>query len=255
MSSSQRLTKKIIIAVIYILIFTSIIFIIIVTFFPRKPEIIVEKPNIQPLNIIKYGEIKLKNGKSDFWVEISNPNDDFGASKFEYTFILANSENKEIKKRDIDFILPGDKTKYILLLDIDSDYKLVNFELSQNNIEWTQLSKFNLPELVIRNTSLGNSTKAGNDFTVFGILTNNSALNLKNIQVISILTDDNKNIIGVNKTIIRDVLTAESRDFEMTWKNEIPNASISNTTIYAQSNILIDEELLIQLQQNPVFDR
>lgn len=254
MSSSQRLIKKIIIAAIYVLILIAIIFIIIVNLFPKQPEIIIQKPNIQALSIIKYGELQLPNGKSDFWAEISNPNDDFGASKLEYTFVLSDSEGKEIRKSDTTFILPGDKNKYILLLDMNSDYKLVNFELS-TNIEWTKLSKFNLPELVIRNTSLGNSTKAGNNFTVFGILTNNSAVNLKNIQVIAILTDDNKNIIGLNKTIIRDVLTTESRDFEMTWQNEIPKASISNTIIYAQSNVLIDRELLIQLQQSPIFDR
>lgn len=256
MTSSQRLTKKVIIAVIYILIFITFIFIIVVSLFPRKPVIIVEEPDIKALQIIKSGTIKLNNGKLDFWAEISNPNDDFGASKFEYNFILQDSEdNKELKKRGESFILPGDKKRYILLLDMSPNYKLVNFELSTENIEWRQLSKLDLPELSIRNVTLGNSMKAGNLFTVFGILTNNSSVNLKNIQVIAILTDNNSNIVGVNETLIRDVLTSKSRDFEMTWRDEIPNTSTDNTTIYAQSNVLADQELLIQLQQWPLFDR
>jgi len=256
MTSSQRLTKKVIIGSFYIAILAIIIFILVINLFPRKPVIIVENPDIKPLQIIKSGTIQLENGKSDFWAEISNPNDDFGASKFEYNFILKDSEdNKEIKKRGESFILPGDKKRYILLLDMSPNYKLLNFELSTENIEWRQLSKLNLPELLIRNVSLGLSNKVGNKFTAFGTLTNSSSVNLKNIQVIAILTDDNKNILGVNETSIRDVLTSESRDFEMTWNNEITNTSNSNTIIYAQSNILRDKELLIQLQRSPVFDR
>jgi hypothetical protein len=255
MTSSQRLTKQIIIAVIYILIFATTIFIIVVNLFPRRPVVIVEKPDIQSLQIIKSGTVKLDNDKLDFWAEINNPNDDFGASEFVYTFVLQDSEGKEIRKSDKSFILPGDKKRYVLLLNMNPDYKLVNFELSSDSIEWTQLSKIALPELVIRNVSLGTSIKAGNKFTLFGILTNASPVNLKNIQVIAILTDGNGSILGVNQTSIRDVLTSESRDFEMIWNNEIANTSAVNTTIYAQSNILKDKELLIQLQPKPIFDR
>lgn len=255
MTSTQRLTKQIIIAVVYILIFSTIVFVIVINLFPRQPIIVVEKPDIQPLKVIKSGTVKLDNGKLDFWAEINNPNDNFGASEFVYTFILQDAEGKEIRKTDKSFILPGDKKRYLLLLDMNPDYKLVNFELSTDNIEWTQLSKIALPELVIRNVSLGNSVKAGNKFTLFGILTNSSAVNLKNIQVIAILTDGNDNILGVNKTLIRDILSSESRDFEVIWDNEIANTSAANATIYAQSNVLDDKDLLIQLQPNPIFDR
>ena len=253
MTSSQRKSKQVIIASLYTSILAIIVFIIVINIFPNTPKITVEQPNIQKLNVNKFGSIKLGNGYSDFWAEISNPNDDFGSSKLGYTFVLKNSKEEIVRKSDATFILPGDKKRYVLLLNISSEYKIENFELS-DNLEWSKLSKFNLPELAIRNVELGNSKKAGNDFTAFGILTNNSSVNLKNIQIIAILTDNNKEIIGVNETLIRDVLTAESRDFEMIWKNQINNASSTNTTIYAQSNILTDKELLLQLQTNPIFD-
>jgi hypothetical protein len=254
MTLSQRLTKQIIIAMVYILVFISIVFIIIVSFFPRKTEIIIEKPNIKTLQVIKSGVIKLDNGKLDFWAEINNPNDEFGASEFTYTFILKDTKGKEVRKSDKSFILPGDKKRYVVLLNISPDYTLVNFELSSEPV-WTKLSQIDLPELVIRNVILGNSVKAGNKFTLSGIITNASAVNLKNIEVIAILTDGKDNIIGINKTLIRDVISSESREFEMIWDNEINNTSVANTTVYTQSNILKDKELLIQLQQNPIFDR
>lgn len=254
MTSSQRQIKKVIIASIYIVLFATGIFIGVINLFPTKKTVILEKEDIKALEVVKYGAIQLDSGKLDFWAEISNPNDDFGVSKLDYTFLLVDKEGNEIRKNGNSFILPGDKKRYILLLDMSSDYKLLNFELNKNLI-WKKLSKFYLPELSIRNISLGKSNKVGNNFTVFGILTNNNQVNLKNIQVISILTDDKKNIVGVNETLIRDVLTGESRDFEMIWNNEIPNTSISDTTIYAQSNILDDRELLIQLQKSPIFDK
>lgn len=253
MTSSQRKSKQVIIASLYTSILAIVVFIIVINIFPNTPKIIVEQPNIQKLNVNKFGSIELGNGYSDFWAEISNPNDDFGSSKLGYTFVLKNSKEEIVRKSGTTFILPGDKKRYVLLLNISSEYKIENFEL-YDNLEWSKLSKFNLPELAIRNVELGSSKKAGNAFTAFGILTNNSSVNLKNIQIIAILTDNNKEIIGVNETLIRDVLTAESRDFEMIWQNQINNAFATNTTIYAQSNILTDKELLLQLQTNPIFD-
>lgn len=254
MTKSQRRIKQTIIASVYLIILSTIIFFIVINLFPPIPVVIEDKPFIQPLQVIKSGKIDLGNGKSDFWVEISNPNDDYGVARLEYNFILNNSNNSESKRKGDTFILPGDKKRYVLLLDVSSEYELQNFEISQE-LEWSKLSKSSLPELVIRNVSLGISTKAGNAFTVFGILTNASPINLKNIQVISIIEDDNSNIIGVNETLIRDVKTTESRDFEMIWQEELSDATKDNTKIYAQSNILSDKALLIELQQQPIFER
>ncbi|MEY2986423.1 MAG: hypothetical protein RJB24_652 [Candidatus Parcubacteria bacterium] len=254
MIESQRHIKKIIIASIYLLIAATIIFFIVINFFPPTPIVVEDKPLIQSLQVTRSGKVDLGNGLVDFWAEISNPNDDFGASNLEYSFVLTNSNGEEITKNGDTFILPGDKRRYVLLFDISSEYELQRFEINQDP-EWTQLSRFNLPELVIRNTKIGDSPKVGNDFTAFGTLTNASPVNLKNIEVIAVITDDKDNIIGVNRTIIRDVLTLEARDFEMTWQNEVVGTSIFNTKIYAQSNVLNNRALLIELQQTPIFDR
>jgi len=252
MTKSERRIKQIIIASVYSLITATIVFLIVITLFPPTPVVIEDKPLIQALQVTQSGKIDLNNGFADFWVEINNPNDGFGASKLEYSFILKNSNGEETRRNGDTFILPGDKKRYILLLNVSSEYNLQQFEII-NEPNWTQLSKSALPELVIRNTRLGYSSKAGNDFTAFGTLTNVSPVNLKNIQVIAVIVDDKDNIIGVNQTLIRDVLTSESRDFEMTWPNEVIGASA--TKIYAQSNVLSDRALLIELQQTPIFDR
>lgn len=255
MNSQQRQVKQILIATAYAIILSSIVFLIMITFFPKKPApIIVEQPKPQALQITQYNSIPLGNGYSDYWAEINNPNDNFGAKSLDYTFILKNSAGDIQRKTGTTFILPGDKKRYILLLNYPGNYTLQGFELSDKPI-WAQLSRFNLPELSKKNITVGISDKAGKAFTVGGVLTNTSEFNLKNIQVIAILTDDTNTIIGVNETLIRDVLKTESRDFELTWDSNIPNASAANTTILTQSNVLDTEELLIQLQQKPVFDR
>lgn len=252
MTKSERQIKQTIIASVYSLITATIIFLIVITLFPIVPVVTEDKPLIQALQVTQSGKIDLNNGFADFWVEINNPNDGFGASKLEYSFILKNSNGEEARRNGDTFILPGDKKRYVLLLNVSSEYDLQQFDIIKEP-NWIESSKFNLPELVIRNTSLGDSSKAGNDFTAFGTLTNASPVNLKNIQVIAVIVDDKDNIIGVNQTLIRDVLTSESRDFEMTWPNEVIGASA--TKIYAQSNILSDRALLIKLQQTPIFDK
>jgi hypothetical protein len=254
MTSSQRRVKQITILSIYLVAISSIMLLIVINLFPPKPVVIEDKVLVQSLQVVNSGKIDLGNGKADFWAEIKNPNDDYGVSSFEYSFILKNFNGDEVKKNRETFILPGDKKRYVLLLDVSSEYELQSFEIAQE-LKWTQLSRFNLPELVIRNISVGDSNKAGNAFTVFGILTNASPVNLKNIQVITVITNDEGNIIGVNQTLIRDVLTSGSRDFEMIWNNKLDGVSISDIKIYAQSNVLSDRELLIDLQQSPIFDR
>lgn len=254
MTSSQRRVKQITIVSIYLVAISGIMFLIVINLFPPKPVVIEDKVLVQSLQVVNSGKIDLGNGKADFWAEIKNPNDDYGVSSFEYRFILKNFNGDEVKKNRDTFILPGDKKRYVLLLDVSSEYELQSFEIAQE-LKWTQLSRFNLPELVIRNISVGDSNKAGNAFTVFGILTNASPVNLKNIQVITVITNDEGNIIGVNQTLIRDVLTSGSRDFEMIWNNKLDGVSISDIKIYAQSNVLSDRELLIDLQQSPIFDR
>ncbi len=254
MTSSQRRVKQITILSIYLVAISSIMLLIVINLFPPKPVVIEDKVLVQSLQVVNSGKIDLGNGKADFWAEIKNPNDDYGVSSFEYSFILKNFNGDEVKKNRETFILPGDKKRYVLLLDVSSEYELQGFEIAQE-LKWTQLSRFNLPELVIRNISVGDSNKAGNAFTVFGILTNASPVNLKNIQVITVITNDEGNIIGVNQTLIRDVLTSGSRDFEMIWNNKLDGVSISDIKIYAQSNVLSDRELLIDLQQSPIFDR
>lgn len=254
MTSSQRRIKQTVIASIYFIILSAIFFLIVIIIFPAKPVVVEDKILVQSLQVVKSGKIDLGNGKADFWVEISNPNDDYGVAKLDYSFIFKDSNGQEIVRKGDTFILPGDKKRYVLLLDVLSEYEFQEFDIVKDP-EWSRLSKSSLPELVIRNISLGISTKVGNDFTVFGILTNASPINLKNIQIISIIEDDNSNIIGVNETLIRDVKTTESRDFEMIWQEELSNATKDNTKIYAQSNVLSDRELLLELQQNPIFDR
>jgi hypothetical protein len=254
MSKSQRRIKQTVIASIYFIILSAIVFLIIIIIFPPQPVVIEDPILVQSLQVVKSGKIDLGNGKADFWAEISNPNDDYGVSKLDYNFIFEDSNGDEIIRKGDTFILPGDKKRYILLLNVSSEYELQAFEISKEP-QWTKLSRFSLPELVIRNTSLSESNKAGNAFTVFGILTNSSAVNLKNIQVMAVIKDELDNVIGVNQTLIRDVITTESRDFEMIWQNPLEGVSISDTTIYAQSNILSDRELLLELQQNPISDR
>lgn len=255
MTTSQRNSKRVIIGIVYSLILSSLVFIITITFFPRKPDpVVIDVPKPEKLEIIQFNKISLGNGSADFWAEIRNPNDDFGAKKLGYTFVLQDENGNIDRKSGNTFILPGDKKRYILLLDISDEYTIQGFELAANP-EWTQLSRFDLPELTVRNVRLGVSEKVGSAFTAFGILTNSSTVNLKNVQVIAILTDNQGKIIGVNETLVRDILKTESRDFEMIWNTPIDSATAANTTIYSQSNILDTKELLLELQQKPIFDR
>ena len=252
MTTRQRQTKQTIIAIVYGTMTSVLVFFAVITLFPRVDSFVtVQEDTPQNVEVIDYNTIPLGNGRVDFWAKIRNPNDDWGAKTLPYTFELKNPEGIIEQKTGESFILPGDQNKYIVLLNYPQNYTLENVSVS-NTINWTKLSKFTLPELIVRNVRVGVSDKIGNPFTVSGVLTNSSTVNLKNIQIISVIEDDNNQVIGVNETLVRDILRTESRDFELTWDSPIIGANSNNVTIYPQSNILDAREILIELQQGPV---
>ncbi len=253
MTTSQRRTKQILIATVYAVINITLIASIVFTAWPRQPEEIVDAPEVpDPLTVTDPQLLPLDNGNADLIAMISNPNDGFGADQVRYEFVLQNAAGDEQTVPGTTFVLPGDRQRYVLALNYPvGQYSLVDFRLV-NEPSWMTLSRFDLPELVVRQVRTGISQKAGNFFTLDGVVTNTSPYNLRQVNLVAIITSPQGEIVGVNRTFVRDVLATEAREFEMIWNDPIPDSLIGNVQVFPYSNVLADEEFLIRRVNQPV---
>ncbi len=253
MTTSQRKTKQTIIASVYILIALFFVGTLSFALWPAVPE---EEPEVvvnpNPLQILDTQMLILDNGQADLIARISNPNDQFGVQEFRYNFILENPDGQEQTVSGISYILPGNREKFILSLNYPIlDYQLVDFQI-QEGYQWGQLSRFDLPELIVRNVQVGSSSRVGQFFTANGIVSNQSPYGLRVIDLIAVIEDNSGDIIAVNQTFVRDVLTGTSREFEMAWNEEIPLTEIGRTSIYAYTNTLDQRQFIIRETDGPI---
>lgn len=253
MTTSQRRTKQILIATVYAIINITLIASIVFTVWPRQEEEVIDPATVPGALIVSQPQLlPLDNGNADLIASISNPNDDFGADQVRYEFVLENSAGDQQVVSGTTFVLPGDRERFVLALNYPvGQYSLVDFRLT-NEPSWMVLSRFDIPELVVRQVRTGISQKAGNFFTLDGVVTNTSPFNLRQVNLVAVITSPQGEIVGVNRTFVRDVLNGEAREFEMIWNDPIPDSLIGNVQVYPYSNVLADEEFLIRRVDMPV---
>lgn len=253
MTTSQRKTKKIIIASFYTIFHLFFIGMIVFALWPAPPE---EDPQVvinpDPIQVTETQVLRLDNGRADLIARISNPNDQYGVQQFRYQFILENRQGEQQQVSGTSYILPGNRDKFVLALNYDIlDYQLIDFVI-QDGYTWGELSRFDLPELIVRNVEVGPSTRAGEFFTAYAIVSNQSPYGLRTIDLVAVIEDNAGEVIAVNQTFVRDVMTGEAREFEMAWNENIPMSSIGRTSIYAYTNTLDQRQFILRETDGPV---
>jgi hypothetical protein len=72
------------------------------------------------------------------------------------------------------------------------------------------------------------------------------------VDLIVIVTNQEGEIIAVNQTFVRDVLTRESREFDTIWDVDIQIPGDANTQFYAYTNILNNRQFIVRESDGPV---
>lgn len=252
MTQSQRKSKQTIIATLYGLVFLLFFGITVFALFPASQQVSPVTISIEPLKIISTETIELSNGVVDMFVQIENPNNSFGIKTLPYTINLSDSTGTPQTISGTTFVLPGEKTIFIPLLNYPRGYSIDGFTIDDTSYRWTQFSRNELPELVVRNVRAEVSSKAGNPFIIMGTVTNRSVYDLRNIELTVVVSNNQNDTIAINKTIVRLLTQGESRDFEFAWNDPIPGFDISNVSIYPRSNVLDNDEFLIRVNTTPI---
>lgn len=207
---------------------------------PKPPE-----NNTSPLELNWIKHINSGDGSVSIVAEIKNPNEKWGAEKIEYEFALFDGRGEQIDQIIGDtYILPNE-SKYVVALKVPVGHNVSSIEFSAGNVSWHELYDFVRLDLDVENPKLEEveddptfKTKA------IGRIANNSLFGLTDIEVITVIFDNNNNPLDINRTIIHTVLEGEKRDAEMFWPYEINPNTAARLDIQAYSNVFENQNFI-----------
>lgn len=240
----MRLLKQIIIAVIFLIIFTGIG---VGVYYLLKPEQIETPPPLGPaknIEVLSVDYVISERNKIDAVAKIKNPNNDYGTNLFDYKFdVMGGGDSIIATKTGTDYILSG-QSKYIIELGMEvSDTNVSKIVFEINNVEWEESKDLKDPSLVIKDKVFQYSSKQGVEGSVSGILVNESNYDFDKINIKTILYDNKDGLIGIGKTELRTVLSSEKRHFEINW-SEVFDTDVARIETEANTNILDSDNIL-----------
>ncbi len=244
MLASFRQTRQIIIVSVYILIFT-LLSVGVYYAFLKSPETCFDNKKNQDeqgidcggvcalaceehitgeaLEAVETAFVPSGNGRYDVLVKVHNPNDEIGASVFEYVLELKDSAGQIIATRTgTSFILPQEN-KYLLELNIDVTREPVGVSVRLDVSKWERFSGYREKPVINIYQRRYSEISSGSGFSeAYGLLSNESPYDFRSIVVKVILRDGNGGVLAFNMTEMRTVISHEERDFRLVWPTGFP---------------------------------
>jgi len=255
----HRIIKQSIIILVYLLIFLAISTSVYYSYFRHIPNcydniknqneeeidcggycIPCELMNIKDIEVIWSKIIPNKTGFYDLAAQIWNPNQNYGTGYLPYTFELYDLQDQLIAQYSgRTFILPN-QTKYLLNLRAKNTNKPEFIKLVFGQVEWEKPDDYSSSQLTIQQKQYSFSQ-------VSAILFNESNYDFDKIDIDILLFDASHNLIGINSTEIRALLSWQKRDFIATWFEEVKGQVVfveiePETNIFDPSNRLPAKE-------------
>ena len=244
MGERRRLFKKIFISLIYLLIFTGIgtgVYFL----FKKNQAPIVIAPTIYPIEAIWSQSFMSGPNVYSVAAKIRNPNTGFGASNFEYSFYLYDSNNVLISTLNGNsFIWPGE-SKYIIEGGVNVSQAPVKSLFRVKNLNWHEAPNFKGVDLTLQNINYGKGNPgSGKFFMVDFTANNNTPYDLKKVYVSAIVLTKEGLPIAVGSTVLEDIKSKERRLFSIPWFREFlgtPNSVDLNisTNVWETPSLLL----------------
>jgi len=213
------------------------------------------KNTTQPLTAIENGFVASGAvNKYDLYSRISNPNNIFGSSSFQYEFKVKDADGQIIATRSgKNYILPGE-SKYIVENNIETDKVPASVEFNIGDTNWVEFNNsYEKPQLKIVNKQYGPITDGVGFSLAIGLLKNESLFDFSKINLDIILKDSKDNVIGLNSTEMQMVKSGENRDFKALWMNKFPHAEdVINVDVQAEVNVFSLESFSTKYFQSGV---
>ncbi len=246
MDGKRRLLKKIFITIIYLVIFTGLgtgtYFLFRPTPIPPPPP----APTIYPIEVIWSQAFIAGPDLYSVAARVRNPNTNFGASNFSYTFYLYDA-NGVLFATSVgeSFIWPGE-SKYIILGGINLKKVPVKTLLQLGEPAWREVKNFGGVDLTLGNINYGKG-KAGSGkfFSIDFTASNNTSYDLNKVYVSAIVLDKDELPIAAASTLLENLKSKERRPFSIPWFSSFPGTP-SRVDLNISTNLWEKPELIGQ---------
>ncbi len=210
-----------------------------------------ELREIKEIEILKTEAILNKDNFYDLFAQIKNPNQNYGSGKISYQFRIYNSDGDLINKQSGQtYILPN-QIKYLVYPKVNIPYLFNRVEISFDNVEWKKLDNYQVPRLIIqqREYRLLEETEPGFSQTR-GVLVNKSSFDFDEINIDILLFNSFNQLVGLNTTELRTLLSGQERDFFTTWFNQI-DGEVTSIQMEPETNLFDSDNYLTTGQRMP----
>ena len=177
-----------------------------------------------------------KGNEYDVVGKISNPNNDYGASKVAYTFrVIGESGNVLAERTGTSFILPKE-TKYLVETSLSLSEKPSRVEVILGDTAWEKFAGYKeRPALDVYNRSF-ERTSGVNFGAAKGLVVNNSPFDFTNVGIVVVLRNDNGNVIALQKTDMQTLRSGEQRDFTLVWPDPF-SGDVAKVEVQTDANV------------------
>ncbi len=196
-----------------------------------------EQKYAQPLVVNYVKKIKDGGNKVILLAEVKNPNFDYGADDFVYSFDTYGIDGNKIQSiTGHSFIYPGE-TKNLFEV-VGADKNDISEQLVFSQYDWKSKDNFKNPDVEIKSSQV-NVNAAGSVYplTVTGVVKNNDFVKVSKVILSAFVYDSIGAIIGVSKTELENFNPTDERNFTIIFPTDIDTSLINQnaTKVYVDA--------------------
>ncbi len=172
----------------------------------------------------------------DFIATIYNPNQEHGASKFDYDLVAKDLEGTEMWRQSGSSFIFADQTKNLIIPRVIID-EGVAVGLVIKSAEWQKVDPNAFPNLTVRRQEfIPGSEDGAIKASVEGLIFNDTDFDFDRVDVAIMVYDQEQNLVAAAKTDIRTFISKTERHFKVFWISELPQ-EINQVIIEADTNV------------------
>jgi len=200
--------------------------------------------NLDEVKVIWAKAIPAQNNFYDLAAQIRNPNQNHGSGEVSYKFELYDDTgNIVVQRSGQTFILPN-QTKYLTQTRVMANRSVSQVRLLFEQVEWQKMDDYQSPQLFIQQKEyrLLGGEEAGFS-QARAILVNKSNFDFDKIDIDILLFNLDHNLLALNSTEMRTLLSGQERDFVATWFSLI-EGQVSFVEIEPETNVFNPDNYL-----------
>jgi hypothetical protein len=176
-------------------------------------------------------------GSYDVLVQVNNPNDELGASMFDYTLSLKSANGETLAEHaGKGFILPQE-TKYFLGVNFVTQAAPVRAEITFAATKWEKFSGYQeKPRLSVLNKEYIKIASGAFFSEAKGNVVNDSTFDFRTLTVKIVLRDVSGKALALNQTEMNTVLAKEMREFQLKWPKAFPG-DVARVDVEVEANV------------------